>query len=45
MLPSEQAPAAEPGFGYQFFTHGDTVKIPSETVLTFRLAAPLSIRR
>ncbi len=33
------------GLGYQFFTHGSTVKIPSEAVLTFRLAEPLSIRR
>jgi len=31
--------------GYQLFTHGDTVKIPSESVLTFRLDAPLSIRK
>ncbi|HEY7212823.1 MAG TPA: BON domain-containing protein [Bryobacteraceae bacterium] len=33
------------GFGYQFFTHGSKVKIPSESVLTFRLAAPLTVRR
>ncbi len=33
------------GLGYQFFTHGSQVKIPSEAVVTFRLAAPLSIRR
>lgn len=33
------------GLGYQFFTHGSQVKIPSESVVTFRLAAPLSIRR
>ena len=33
------------GIGYQVFTHGQQVKIPSETVLTFRLEAPLSIRR
>jgi hypothetical protein len=31
--------------GYQLFTHGSTVKIPSETVLTFRLQAPLSIHK
>jgi hypothetical protein len=33
------------GLGYQFFTHGSQVKIPSESVVTFRLAAPLKIRR
>ncbi len=33
------------GLGYQFFTHGTEVKIPSEAVLTFRLAAPLTVRR
>jgi hypothetical protein len=33
------------GLGYQFFTHGSQVKIPSEAVVTFRLAAPLTIRR
>ena len=33
------------GIGYQVFTHGAQVKIPSETVLTFRLEAPLSVRR
>jgi hypothetical protein len=33
------------GLGYQFFTHGSQVKIPSESVVTFRLAAPLSVRR
>jgi hypothetical protein len=33
------------GFGYNVFTHGSAVKIPSETVLTFRLEAPLSISR
>ncbi len=33
------------GLGYQFFTHGAQVKIPSESVLTFRLAEPLTIRR
>lgn len=31
------------GFGTAVFTHGQQVKIPSETVLTFRLEAPLSI--
>ncbi len=33
------------GVGYQFFTHGSQVKIPSESVLTFRLASPLRVRR
>jgi hypothetical protein len=33
------------GLGYQFFTHGSQVKIPSESVVAFRLASPLSIRR
>ncbi len=33
------------GLGYQFFTHGSQVKIPSESVVTFRLAAPLTIRK
>ena len=33
------------GFGYQFFTHGNQVKIPSESVLTFRLASPLTVSR
>ncbi len=33
------------GLGYQVFTHGSQVKIPSESVLTFRLTAPLTIRR
>jgi hypothetical protein len=33
------------GLGYQFFTHGSQVKIPSESVVTFRLAAPLTINR
>ncbi len=32
------------GLGYQLFTHGSQVKIPSESVLTFRLAEPLTIR-
>jgi hypothetical protein len=31
------------GIGYQALTHGGQVKIPSETVLTFSLAAPLSV--
>ncbi len=31
------------GAGYQLFTHGQQVKIPSETVLTFRLEAPLRL--
>ncbi len=33
------------GLGYQFFTHGAQVKIPSESVLTFKLAEPLTVRR
>ena len=33
------------GLGYNFFTHGQQVKIPSETVLTFRLEAALRITR
>jgi hypothetical protein len=33
------------GLGYQILTHGAQVKIPSESVLTFRLAAPLTVRR
>lgn len=33
------------GLGVQFFTHGSQVKIPPESVLTFRLAAPLTVRR
>ncbi|MDQ2711166.1 MAG: BON domain-containing protein [Acidobacteriota bacterium] len=33
------------GLGYQLFTHGSQVKIPSESVLTFRLSAPLTIPR
>jgi hypothetical protein len=31
------------GFGWNALTHGKQVKIPSETVLTFRLAAPLTL--
>lgn len=31
------------GFGWNALTHGQQVKIPSETILTFRLAAPLSL--
>jgi hypothetical protein len=33
------------GFGLNAFTHGQQVKIPSETVLTFQLQAPLTIRK
>jgi BON domain len=33
------------GFGSAALTHGQQVKIPSETVLTFVLQAPLKIRR
>ncbi|MGH9622700.1 MAG: BON domain-containing protein, partial [Bryobacteraceae bacterium] len=31
------------GLGLQLFTHGTKVKIPSETVLTFRLEKPLTV--
>lgn len=31
------------GFGSDLFTHGQQVKIPSETILMFRLEAPLQI--
>jgi len=31
--------------GYQFFTHGSKVKIPSETVVNFRLEAPLTVEK
>ncbi len=33
------------GVGFQAFTHGQQVKIPSETVLTFTLASPLTVER
>jgi hypothetical protein len=33
------------GFGSAALTHGQQVKIPSETVLTFKLEAPLTVRR
>ena len=33
------------GFGVNVFTHGNQVKIPSETVLTFTLQAPLRVTR
>lgn len=33
------------GFGSALFTHGQQVKIPSESVLTFRLEAPLRLQR
>ncbi len=33
------------GFGVNLFTHGQQVKIPSETILTFRLSAPLTLER
>jgi hypothetical protein len=33
------------GLGYNLFTHGQQVKIPSETVLTFTLQTPLTVRR
>lgn len=32
------------GFGYDALTHGQQVKIPSETVVTFRLEAPLRLQ-
>ncbi len=32
------------GFGSDLFTHGQQVRIPSESVLTFRLEAPLTIQ-
>jgi hypothetical protein len=31
------------GLGVNIFTHGPQVKIPSETILTFRLKAPLTV--
>ncbi len=33
------------GVGFQLLTHGQQVKIPSETEITFRLAAPLTLPR
>lgn len=33
------------GFGINAFTHGNQVKIPSETVLSFTLQAPLTLTR
>jgi hypothetical protein len=33
------------GAGFQLFTHGQQVKVPSETEITFRLATPLSLPR
>lgn len=33
------------GLGYNLFTHGQQVKIPSETVLTFTLQSPLTVSR
>lgn len=32
------------GFGVNVFTHGQQVKIPSETLLTFRLRRPLTVQ-
>jgi hypothetical protein len=32
------------GFGSDFFTHGPRVSIPSESLLTFRLEAPLTVK-
>jgi len=31
------------GLGYQAFTHGQAVRVPAESVLTFRLRAPISV--
>lgn len=31
--------------GYQFFTHGAKVKIPSETVVNFKLESPLTVEK
>ncbi len=33
------------GFGSALFTHGQQVKIPSESILTFRLRAPLTVQQ
>jgi hypothetical protein len=33
------------GVGFQALTHGEQVKIPSETVLSFTLSAPLTVER
>jgi hypothetical protein len=33
------------GVGFQAFTHGEQVKIPSETVITFTLNSPLTVER
>jgi len=33
------------GLGVDIFTHGQQVKVPSETLLTFRLEAPLRLER
>ncbi|MBV8904809.1 MAG: BON domain-containing protein [Acidobacteriia bacterium] len=33
------------GLGYQIFTHGGQVKVPSESILTFQLQAPLTIQK
>jgi hypothetical protein len=33
------------GLGVNIFTHGPQVKIPSETILTFRLKAPLTVEQ
>jgi hypothetical protein len=33
------------GIGFQLLTHGQQIKIPSETEITFRLAAPLVLAR
>jgi len=39
------AAGAGAGVGSQVFTHGQRVRIPSETIITFRLQAPLSIEK
>jgi hypothetical protein len=33
------------GLGTDLFTHGQQVKIPSESIITFRLEAPLTVQR
>lgn len=39
------AAGAGAGFGFNALTHGPQVKIPSETLLTFQLQAPLKVER
>jgi hypothetical protein len=33
------------GVGFQAFTHGEQVKIPSESIITFTLNSPLTVER